>query len=84
MSDTKTDRKKIRVINTFKENLAILVNLQAKLIRTGRLTLTHFNLFHFISFQIFIQHGNNNHSIMAHFHMDFVAPPSQAGFHNDR
>ena len=44
---TKTDRKKIRVINTFKENLAILVNLQAKLIRTGRLTLTHFNLFHF-------------------------------------
>ena len=43
---TKTDRKKIRVIYTFKENLAILVNLQAKLIRTGRLTLTHFNLFH--------------------------------------
>ena len=40
--------------------------------------------FQFISFQIFIQHGNNNHSILAHFHMHFVAPPSQAGFHNDR
>ena len=44
---TKTDRNKILVIYTFKENLTILVNLQAELIRTGRLTLTHFNLFHF-------------------------------------
>ena len=44
---TKTDRNKIPVTDTFKENLTILVNLQAKLIRTGRLTLTHFNLFHF-------------------------------------